>query len=111
MAAGWRPEGAELLAPTSRHPLRCAVTGSRELRRLEPIDWSDGAAARTVGVGGPGLLGFGGFVGWAQNTGLDLPGLDGWMSRCSGSFLEFGYRGSKPEISIIILGTVICYPK
>ena len=26
-------------------------------------------------------------------------------------FLEFGYRGSKPELPIIISGTVACYPK
>ena len=50
------------------------------------------------------------FVGWAENIGLGLlEWLDEWKF---GFFLsKFGYRGLKPKLSVIISGTVVCYPK
>ena len=42
-------------------------------------------------------------VGWVENIWVV-----GWKF---GFFLEFGYRGSKPELPIIISGIGTCYPK
>ena len=51
-------------------------------------------------------------MGWAETLRIWVELLRTWAAGLNfGFFLEFGYRGSKPDLPVIISGTVAYYPK